>query len=113
MKREYRHFLEDIIAAIDRIQEFLGDLTFEEFIHDDKTSSAVIRKLEIIGEAAKNIPSKVRDDLDLPWKEMIRMRDRISHAYFGVDLEIVWRVVKERIPDIKPLVVKMLKESNN
>ena len=108
MKREYRHFLTDIIDAIDKIQEFIAYLTYEEFIQDDKTASAVARKLEIIGEAAKNIPENVKSEHDLPWKEMIRMRDRISHAYFGIDFEIVWKVITERIPEIRPIIAKML-----
>lgn len=111
MKRDYKLYIKDIVEAISRIEEFIGDMTYEEFVRDDKTSSAVIRKLEIIGEAAKNVPEHMRERYrDIPWKDMARMRDKIIHFYFGVDYEIVWKVVKERLPEVKPLFEKMLEE---
>jgi len=77
-------------------------MRYEDFLQDDKTASAVIRKLEIIGEAAKHVPMKVRQKHpELPWTEMARMRDKLIHGYFGVDHEIVWKVVKERLPALK------------
>ena len=111
MKRDYKLYIKDIVEAILRIEEFIGDMSYEEFVRDDKTSSAVIRKLEIIGEAAKNVPEHMRERYgDIPWKDMARMRDKIIHFYFGVDYEIVWKVVKERLPEVKPLFKKMLEE---
>lgn len=111
MKREYRLFIKDISEAIEKIEEFVGDADFDEFIRDDKTASAVVRKLEIIGEASKNIPKAITQrHAALPWKDMARMRDKISHAYFGVDYEIVWKVVKEKLPEIKPTIRQILGE---
>lgn len=98
MKREYFFFVKDLLDAIEKTQEFTSNMSFEEFLRDDKTSSAVIRKLEIIGEATKNIPESIKRKYELPWQDMARMRDKISHAYFGVDLEIVWKVIKEKLP---------------
>jgi uncharacterized protein with HEPN domain len=78
-------------------------------VKDDKTASAVIRKLEIIGEAAKQVPSRMRHrHPELPWTEMARMRDKLIHGYFGVDHEIVWKVVKERLPEVKDHLQKIV-----
>lgn len=102
MKRDYNFYIKDILQSILQIEEFVEGMRYEEFRKDDKTASAVIRKLEIIGEAAKHIPTRLRQTHpDLPWNEMARMRDKLIHGYFGVDHEIVWKVVKERLPDVK------------
>lgn len=111
MKRDYSLFIKDIMEAIKKIEEFVGNMNFDEFVRDDKTASAVIRKLEIIGEVSKNIPESIRKKYDaLPWKDMARMRDKISHVYFGVDYEIVWKVIKERLPEIKPIIHQILED---
>jgi len=111
MKRNYRLFIKDILDSIEKIEEFVGSMDFDEFVKDDLTNSAVIRKLEIIGEATKNIPKDIRQRYkSLPWSEMARMRDKIIHFYFGVDYEIVWKVIKERLPEIKPILNQILKE---
>jgi len=84
-------------------------MDYKEFLHDEKTASAVIRKLEIVGEAAKHIPAGARQaHPKLPWNEMARMRDKLIHGYFGVDYEIVWKVVKERLPDVKSSLEKII-----
>ena len=111
MKRDYSLYIKDILDCIERVEEFVGDLNFDEFLADDKTSSAVVRKLEIIGEATKNIPKFITQEYDeIPWKEMARMRDKIIHFYFGVDYEIVWSVIKERLPEIKPTIRQILED---
>ena len=109
MKRDYRLFLQDIVDAIRSIDAFIQGMDFEDFINDDKTSSAVVRKLEIIGEATKNIPADIRNQhKHIPWSEMARMRDKMIHFYFGLDHEIVWKVIKHRLPDILIQIEKML-----
>lgn len=114
MKRDYRLFIEDIMDCIEKIEQFVGDLSFDEFVKDDKTSSAVVRKLEIIGEATKNIPMYIREKYeDLPWNDMAKMRDKIIHAYFGINYKIIWNVIKERLPEIKPTIRQILKEIKN
>ena len=111
MKREYLFFLKDILDAIEKIEEFIDDMNFEEFIKDDKTVSAVIRKLEIIGEATKYLPAELRRKYpDLPWSSMAKLRDRLIHGYFVVDHEIVWNVIKKELPLLKPKLEKILKE---
>jgi uncharacterized protein with HEPN domain len=86
-------------------------MNFEKFIEDDKTSSAVIRKFEIIGEATRNIPDWIREKHPhIPWKRMVGMRDRLIHAYFGIDYRLVWDTIKLEIPKLKLELEKMLKE---
>ncbi|ATZ61667.2 MAG: DUF86 domain-containing protein [Methanosarcinales archaeon Met12] len=111
MKRDYNLYLKDILSAIDKIDEFIGDMNFDEFVADDKTNSAVARKLEIIGEAGKSVPQHLRERYkEIPWSDVARIRDKIIHFYFGIDYEIVWKVAKERLPEIKPSIEKMLNE---
>lgn len=111
MKRDYKLFIRDILTSIDKIENFVGKMNFDEFMKDEKTKSAVIREIEVIGEATKNIPESIRNKSpELPWKDMARMRDKIIHFYFGIYYETVWKVVKERLPEIKPLILELLKE---
>lgn len=112
--RDYQLYLKDILSAIDSIEEFVVGLELDTFQADDKTSSAVIRKLEIIGEATKQIPDEIRQqNPHLPWKEMAGMRDKLIHFYFGVDNRLVWRTIQERLPQIKPDLQKILNDMNN
>ncbi len=111
MKREIGDYLEDIMDAMDKAMKFVKEMSQDEFIEDDKSSFAVVRTIEIIGEAVKNIPQKIRREYpDIPWREMAGMRDKVIHEYFGVDSKIVWETVKRRIPMISPLFKKLLKE---
>ncbi|HHT9132200.1 MAG TPA: HepT-like ribonuclease domain-containing protein [Candidatus Tripitaka californicus] len=110
-KRDYKLFVKDIWDSINKIEEFTKGLGFEEFIKDDKTVSAVIRKIEIIGEAARNIPKSIKQKYpQLNWKGMTGMRDKLIHEYFGVDHEILWKVINEDIPSIKPPVKQILED---
>jgi len=100
--RNHEIYLSDILQAIQAIQEFVADMTFENFEKDDKTSSAVMRKFEIIGEAAKNIPEQIRNKYpDIPWREMTGMRDKLIHFYFGINYALVWQTIKKRLPELK------------
>ncbi len=111
MKRDYQLFVKDIIAAMESIEVFVGNMTLEELKADEKTSSAVIRKFEIIGEATKHVPDKIRDKYkDIPWKSMAGMRDRLIHAYFGIDYKLVWPAIKTDIPNLKPKLKKVLSD---
>src|SRR5438093_6238572 len=92
MKRDVRLHVKDIADAIRSIELFVKDVSFEEFARDEKTISAVVWKIQTVGEAAKNIPTTPRQKYpEIPWKEMAGMRDRILHSYFGVNHEIVWK----------------------
>ncbi len=111
MKREIGDYIQDIIESMEKAQNFVVSISYEEFIEDEKTIFAVVRALEIIGEAVKNIPKDVRGNYpEIPWKEIAGMRDKMIHEYFGVNLKLVWNTIKKRIPEDKPLFEKILKE---
>ncbi|VVB60891.1 Uncharacterised protein [uncultured archaeon] len=110
-ERDYRDYLEDILDSIIDIDQFIGDMGFEAFAEDRKTINAVIRSLEVIGEATKNIPDSVKKKYpSVPWKAMAGMRDKMIHGYFGVDIEILWMTATEDIPALKPLIRDVLKK---
>ena len=116
MKRTYKDYINDITASITNVSEFIKDLDYDDFIKDRKTEFAVIRALEIIGEATKNIPESIRDKYpEVPWKSMAGMRDKLTHAYFGVRLELVWNTASELLPPLKKvfLQISFELESNN
>jgi uncharacterized protein with HEPN domain len=102
MIRRYDDYLHDIAESAGKILEFAKGFTFERFERDDKTVYAVVRALEIIGEAAKKIPDEIRSQYpSVNWKKMAGMRDRIVHEYFGVNLKIVWETIQVDIPSLK------------
>jgi len=102
--RDYKLYVKDILDSAEAIENFVEGMEFEKFKTDDKTTSAVIRKFEIIGEAAKHVPDAIRDKYPaVPWKEMAGMRDKLIHFYMGVKYELVWQTIKDVIPQIKPV----------
>ena len=109
--REYSDYIEDILTAIEKAETFIKDLSYEDFINDEKTVYAVIRALEIIGETTKKIPDDIRlNNTEIPWKDMAGMRDVLIHNYISVDVETVWLTVKDKIPQIKPLIEGLAKD---
>ncbi|MFH1215516.1 MAG: DUF86 domain-containing protein [Pseudomonadota bacterium] len=107
-------YLEDILDAISKSLSFVHGMTKEKFFQDDKTVFAVIRALEIIGEAAKKIPEDTRCKYpDLPWREMAGMRDKLIHDYIGVNLEVVWKTVFEDLPILEKNLRKAISSENN
>lgn len=110
-KREPLLYLQDILTSITRIEEYTNNLSFEDLNDDWKTIDAVVRNLEIIGEAARNMPEDIiEQNPDIPWGYMISMRNKVIHAYFGVDLDILWKTIKEDLPLLKQQIAKILKE---
>ena len=92
-------------------EDFVEGMAFEQFAVDRKTLNAVVRSMEIIGEAARNIPAAVREKYgEVPWKRMIGMRNKVIHGYFGVNVKTLWNTVKDDLPPLKQLVQKMLKD---
>lgn len=109
MKREYGDYIEDIIRSVNDVEEFTRGMSYDDFIQDKKTIYAVIRALEVLGEAAKNIPPSIRDNYPhVPWRKMAGMRDKLIHQYFGVDLEILWKMVQKDLTHLKPLMENFL-----
>jgi len=107
--RNHMLYLKDILAAVDSVEGFVAGMDFEAFQADDKTTSAVIRKFEIIGEATKHLPDEIRQSYpSVPWKEMAGMRDKLIHFYFGIDYQLVWRTIKERLPQVRQQIQKIL-----
>jgi len=97
--------------SVNDIESFVEGMTFEQFEKDRKTLNAVVRSMEIIGEAAKNIPAAMREKYgELPWKNMIGMRNKVIHGYFGVNVKTLWNTVKYDLPPLKQLVQRMLED---
>ena len=102
MKREYKLFLKDIIENFDIIELFTEDMTFEDFKSDLKTIYSVTRALEIIGEACGQVNEEIREKYsNIQWAEIRGFRDKVIHKYWGVDLEIEWSVVKDKLSELK------------
>jgi len=111
MSREFLDFVEDILDAMDKAELLLEGVSYSQFETDFRINFAVVRALEIIGEAAKRLPEELRRrNPDIPWKGMAGMRDRIIHGYDNVDYQIVWEVVKRDIPQIRPKLEQILIE---
>jgi hypothetical protein len=110
-RRNAKVFITDILEAIENIEMFTHEMTFEAFMKDKRTKDAVVRNLEIIGEAVKNIPESIKERYpDLDWKAVTGMRDKLIHEYFGVSLAIVWETVKGDLPPFKRMMEEILRE---
>lgn len=115
MKRnaDYIIYLQDILDTIQKIEQFMADVEdFDAFLKDEKTAFAVIRALEIIGEAAKNIPNNIRKKYPVvPWKDIAGMRDKLIHQYFGVNLELIWKTLQEDLAPLKETATQMVQDA--
>jgi uncharacterized protein with HEPN domain len=113
MKRDHSLYLDDIIEATGKILEYTAGMEFEDFRKDSKTVDAVIRNFEILGEAAKHVPAAIkRKHPGIPRREMARMRDKLIHEYFGIRHDIVWKTVKERLPELRQDITNILESGN-
>jgi uncharacterized protein with HEPN domain len=111
MRRDVSIYLKDILENIERAESFVKDMNYDEFVKDEKTHYAVIRCIEIIGEATKHIPNSIRKKYpEIPWKDIAGMRDKVIHFYFGVNLERVWETINEDMSEIKPFIKKVFEE---
>ena len=111
MANEFLDYVEDILDAMEKAEILIEDGPYERFDEDFRINFAVIRALEIIGEATKRLPAELREEYpQIPWRGMAGMRDRIIHGYDRVDLHIVWDVVKRDIPELKPKMRRILRD---
>ncbi|VAW16937.1 Protein of unknown function DUF86, BT0167 group [hydrothermal vent metagenome] len=105
-------YVKHIRDSILSIEEFVKGVSKSDFLHCEKTQDAVVRRLEVMGEATKNIPVSFQKKYsDVSWKAMARMRDKLIHHYFRVDLKVVWEVIKKDLPKLKKQILKILDES--
>lgn len=110
MKRSNKIFIDDILESIDRIEQYIKGLSYEDFVEKQMVIDAVVRNLEIIGEASRNIGEDTKSKYaDVPWNRMIGLRNIIAHGYFDVDLTIVWRIITKNLPETKPSIIQMSK----
>ncbi len=114
MKRDPLLFLEDIAEAISLIEKYIHKISKEDFAKDVQLQDSVIRRLEIIGEAAKNIPPHLKEKyFTIPWKEICGMRDVLTHAYFGTNIDRVWKTVNQDLQKLKIEIKKMIEQEKN
>lgn len=100
--RDQSLFLDDILESIERIEEYTQNITFETFLEDKKTFDAVIRNLEVIGEASKCLSKEFKEEnSEINWRGVAGMRDKLIHGYFGIDPKIVWKTIQKRLPELK------------
>jgi uncharacterized protein with HEPN domain len=109
MSRDEEMYLQDIVRSCEKILRFTAGLSLSELIQDEKTYDAVVRNLEIAGEAAKHISSQLREQLpDIEWRKVAGMRDMLTHAYFGIDNDVLWDVIQNKVPRLDKAIREFL-----
>lgn len=111
MKRSPKLFLVDIFESIGLIERYTKGATYKKFLNDNTTQDAVVRRFEIIGEATKNIPLKIRKEYpEIPWRQMAGMRDMFSHEYFGIVMKRIWDTTQKDLPKLKKQIAIVLEK---
>ncbi len=113
MSRDESLYFADIIESCEKVLRFTKGMTYKDFVHDELHFDAVLRNLEIIGEAVKNIPEKTRQKYpDVKWRKIAGFRDIVAHEYFGINDETVWDIVENEVPALLKMVKTILEENN-
>lgn len=113
-KRRDRDYLTDIREALNRITTYTAQLNYKQFMNDIKTQDAVIRNLEVIGEATKNLSIRLRKKYkQIPWKDMSGVRDKMIHHYFGINYDIIWTIAKEEIRELLPQIENIIEKERD
>ncbi len=113
-KRDFLEYLNDILDAINKGIAFTENMTFEVFAKDEKTQFAVIRAIEVVGEASKKITNEIKNQSgEIPWKNIGGMRDMLIHDYFGVNINVVWETVSKDFPELKNKISKLIRDFSN
>lgn len=111
--RDYRLYLDDILEAIQRIKEYISNMDFEDFAENRLVVDAVVRNLEIIGESCRALPQEIREKYpNIEWRKIVGLRNILIHQYFGVDLELVWDIVKNKLPELEIQIKKIKRDFN-
>ncbi len=109
MHQNFKVYFQDILNAINKIEKYTEDINFEKFSENELIQDGVIRNLEIIGEAVKHIPEDIKKDYpEIEWRKIAGLRDILIHAYFGIDIEIIWDILKNKIPELKTRIERIL-----
>ncbi|KPL01927.1 MAG: hypothetical protein AMJ73_09490 [candidate division Zixibacteria bacterium SM1_73] len=112
MPREYKAYLKDILEAVRKIKKYTENISVDDFVKDELIQDGVVRNLEIIGEAVKNLPEDIKSSKSqVEWKKIAGLRDILIHGYFGIDADIVWDVVENKIPELRQKILQILSET--
>ena len=101
MPREYKQQIDDILESISYIKEYVNGMSFNDFADDRKTRDAVIRNLEVIGEAANALPDEIKQQTNIEWHKIVALRNILIHEYFGVNLKLVWDVAQNKLEELE------------
>lgn len=114
MRRGYMLYLEDILTSTSKILKYVGDMQYHELLIDEMRIEAIVRNFEIIGEAASKVPQDIREKYEfIAWRKIADFRNVLAHEYFAVDYEIMWEIIKEKLPVLQNDIQKVLKEEQS